>query len=103
MLQFNEKKLETILQDRQELAPEMPKGHTITSIQLHNQDGIVIALPIDVWYGFTAEMRTRIASDTPVKYADAFIAQIISSIEWVEYAMKDEEGLTRLVVPTWRL
>lgn len=103
MLNIDAKRLETVLQDREELAPAMPEGHHIESIQLHNEEGIVISLPIKTWYSFTLEMRGRINSGTPPTFSDLFIADIISSIRWVEYVTKDEDGLTRLVVPTWSL
>lgn len=103
MHNINEERLKTILQDREELAPAMPEGHTIESIQLHNQDGIVASMPIEIWYAFTREMRRRINCGEKPNAADYFIAQIISDVCWVEYISKDEAGLTRLIVPTWSI
>ena len=103
MLNINEEVLKTILQDQLPLAPKLQDGEVIKSIQLHNHNGIFLSMEIELWYAFTREMRRRINAEQKPDATDALIAQVISNTIWVEYVTKDEQGLTRLQIPTWSL
>lgn len=101
MFDINIERVEKILNDRIELAPKINDTQTFISVQLYNEEGPLMSVPINLWYAFTLEMRNAINRESKPTPRDAIITKMISDVHWLEYTARDEDGTLHVYMPTW--